>query len=70
MTTETITIERSGLVHPADNDSQRIDAYIPSERPQNHAANLLHLPNGDVLCVWFGAPRKGCRTYRFICRGW
>ncbi|MEI7254588.1 sialidase family protein [Dickeya dadantii] len=59
MTTETITIERSGLVHPADNDSQRIDAYIPSERPQNHAANLLHLPNGDVLCVWFGGTQEG-----------
>ncbi|WP_226099311.1 exo-alpha-sialidase [Dickeya oryzae] len=58
-TTETITIERDGLVRPADADNQRLDAYIPSECPQNHASNLLHLPNGDVLCVWFGGTQEG-----------
>ncbi|QDX28965.1 sialidase family protein [Dickeya poaceiphila] len=59
MTTETITIERDGLVRQAEGDSQRLDAYIPSECPQNHASNLLHLPDGDVLCVWFGGTQEG-----------
>ncbi|ACS84498.1 sialidase family protein [Musicola paradisiaca] len=59
MTTETVTVERSGIVHQAEGDNQRIEAYIPSECPQNHAANLLHLPNGDLLCVWFGGTQEG-----------
>lgn len=59
MTTETITVERTGVIHQAEGDAQRIDAYLPSVCPQNHAANLLHLPNGDVLCVWFGGTQEG-----------
>ncbi|WP_020680534.1 sialidase family protein [Marinobacterium rhizophilum] len=34
-------------------------ADIPSLYPQNHAANLLPLGNGDLLCVWFGGTQEG-----------
>ena len=35
------------------------EAYLPSECPQNHAANLLPLPNGDLLCTWFSGTQEG-----------
>lgn len=34
-------------------------ALIPSPCVQNHAANLLELPNGDMACVWFGGTQEG-----------
>lgn len=59
MTTETSTPERSGKVHVAENDAARLDAMLPSGCPQNHAANLLPLPNGSLLCTWFGGTQEG-----------
>lgn len=41
------------------NDSARIEAFLPTECVQNHAANLLPLPNGDLLCTWFGGTQEG-----------
>jgi len=35
------------------------EAYLPSNCPQNHAANLLPLPNGDLLCTWFSGTQEG-----------
>ncbi len=32
---------------------------LPSSCPQNHAANLLPLPDGSLLCVWFGGTQEG-----------
>ena len=32
---------------------------IPSPCVQNHAANLMPLPNGDLACVWFGGTQEG-----------
>lgn len=29
------------------------EAYLPIVAPFNHAANLLALPDGDLLCVWY-----------------
>jgi predicted neuraminidase len=29
------------------------EAYIPIKFPSSHAANLLELPNGDLLCAYF-----------------
>ena len=29
------------------------EAYVPIKLPSSHAANLLALPNGDLLCTWF-----------------
>lgn len=33
--------------------------YIPASTVQVHASNLLQLPNGDLLCVWFGGSQEG-----------
>lgn len=35
------------------------EAYIPALTAQCHASNLLLLPNGDLLCVWFGGSIEG-----------
>ncbi|PHI32534.1 sialidase family protein [Budvicia aquatica] len=59
MTAETITVERTGKVRSCESDPVRIEAYLPSECPQNHAANLLPLPNGDLLCTWFSGTQEG-----------
>lgn len=59
MTTETLTVERSGKVHIPENDAARRDAMLPSDCPQNHAANLLPLPDGSLLCTWFAGTQEG-----------
>jgi predicted neuraminidase len=46
------------IVRPAA-DTARHEAYLPSACVQNHAANILPLPNGDVACVWFGGTQEG-----------
>ncbi len=43
--------------HPED--PGRMIADIPSPCVQNHAANLMPLPNGDIGCVWFGGSQEG-----------
>lgn len=35
------------------------EAYIPAITAQCHASNLLQLPNGDLLCAWFGGSIEG-----------
>ena len=35
------------------------EQVIPAPTVQCHAANLLALPDGDVLCVWFGGTQEG-----------
>ena len=64
---ETLTVERSGLVQPADNASRLRSAMLPSPCPQNHAANLLPLPDGDLLCVWFGGTQEGIADISIWC---
>lgn len=49
----------SGRLSINKNDSARIEAFLPTECVQNHAANLLPLPNGDLLCTWFGGTQEG-----------
>lgn len=67
MTQETITVERTGIIHPHSNDPQRSEAMLPSPCPQNHASNLLPLPNGDVLCAWFGGTQEGVADISIYC---
>lgn len=43
----------------APGDAQRLEADIPALCVQNHAANLMPLPNGDLACVWFGGTQEG-----------
>lgn len=35
------------------------EAYLPILFPSSHAANLLELKNGDLLCVWFSGTWEG-----------
>ena len=46
-------------LHPHPDDPGRLIADIPSPCVQNHAANLMPLPNGDIGCVWFGGSQEG-----------
>ncbi|WP_448192641.1 sialidase family protein [Azospirillum sp. sgz301742] len=58
--TSTFTLPTDrGRVAPAAGDPQRLDAYLPSPCVQNHAANIVALPGGDLACVWFGGTQEG-----------
>lgn len=35
------------------------EAYLPQAFPSSHAANLLELANGDLVCVWFSGTWEG-----------
>lgn len=54
-----VKLDCSGQLLRNQTDSSRIDAYLPTNCVQNHAANLLVLPNGDLLCTWFGGTQEG-----------
>jgi len=64
---ETFNGQVIGLLHKNLEDDNRIDAYIPSPTVQNHAANLLPLPNGDLLCVWFAGTQEGISDISVLC---
>lgn len=49
--------EPTGLVRPAGPGWK--EAFIPSPCVQNHAANIMPLPGGDLGCVWFGGTQEG-----------
>ena len=59
--TETSTegLRRDGVLAPHPHDAARQQAMLPTDRPQNHASNLLPLPDGDLLCVWFAGTQEG-----------
>jgi len=61
MTTSATAIEviPDGLLAPHPTDPGRQQAMLPTGRPQNHASNLLALPDGDLLCVWFAGTQEG-----------
>jgi len=46
-----------GIVRPAANGTEQ--ALLPISFPSSHAANLLQLKNGDLLCVWFAGSWEG-----------
>lgn len=54
-----VTVTRDGIVRPQPEDGRVETAMLPSSCPQNHAANLLPLPDGTLMCVWFGGTREG-----------
>ena len=54
-------------LRPRPGDPARIEAFIPSPCLQNHAANLLPLPNGDLLCTWFGGTQEGIPDISVYC---
>jgi len=48
-----------GVLRPFALRPNGTEALIPSACVQNHAANLLQLPDGDLGCVWFGGTQEG-----------
>jgi predicted neuraminidase len=40
-------------------DGNRIEAFIPPMGHENHAANMVELSNGDLVCVWFAGSMEG-----------
>ncbi len=51
--------EAAQRIHPCPGEASRSEADIPAVCVQNHAANLMPLPNGDIGCVWFGGTQEG-----------
>lgn len=50
----------NGAVLEGGADSTIQEAYLPVfHTNDNHAANLLELDNGDLLCVWFSGSGEG-----------
>ncbi|MCS7459757.1 exo-alpha-sialidase [Paenibacillus doosanensis] len=50
----------NGVVTVPENDSSIREAFLPVIHPNDsHAANLLELDNGDLLCVWFNGSGEG-----------
>lgn len=56
-----------GILRPAAHALHGTETLIPSPCVQNHAANLLPLANGDVLCVWFGGTQEGIADISIWC---
>ena len=52
-------MDRTGEVRAVAGDPGRREAFIPSPCVQNHAANIMPLPGGDLGCVWFGGTQEG-----------
>lgn len=53
-----VTVNRDGVLRQQE-DTRVISAMLPSPCPQNHAANILPLPDGTLMCVWFGGTQEG-----------
>lgn len=51
-----------GQLFQPDRDHDRIEAYLPPMGRENHGSNLMELPNGDLLCVWFGGDKEGAQN--------
>ena len=54
-----VTLIRDGVIRPSEADTHVHTAMLPSSCPQNHAANILPLPDGALMCVWFGGTQEG-----------
>lgn len=53
------TLEENGRLYH-NNLLDTVEALIPSTPYKScHAADLLELPNGDLLCCWFAGSREG-----------
>jgi predicted neuraminidase len=51
--------QRSDGVERMNHDLGTAETYLPILFPSSHAANLLELQNGDILCVWFSGSWEG-----------
>jgi len=54
------TARFDGRIRTAEGDVRVQEALLPIlYGPDNHAANLLELDNGDILCAWFAGSGEG-----------
>jgi predicted neuraminidase len=53
------SLVRNGVLFRSPDDGHRIEAFIPAMGHENHASNMVELPNGDLLCVWFAGSGEG-----------
>ena len=49
----------AGVLFRLPDDKLRVEAFIPPLGRQSHAANLVELDNGDLLCAWFAGSKEG-----------
>src|SRR6516225_1178320 len=49
---------KDGRVRPASVSGLR-EAYLPIAFPSSHAANLIAMRNGDLLCTWYAGVWEG-----------
>ena len=56
---ESAPIQMEAVVQTISRPYSYKEAYLPTETAQCHASNLLLLPNGDLLCAWFGGSMEG-----------
>ena len=52
-------LRMDGRLRKREDGSGIEEAFLPSSCVQNHAANLMPLPNDDLGCVWFGGTQEG-----------
>jgi predicted neuraminidase len=57
-TDQTVYQMADGVIRPSQFPGADA-AYLPIDANSNHAANLLALPNGDLLCFWFAGTWEG-----------
>ncbi|WP_320774759.1 sialidase family protein [Streptomyces sp. CRN 30] len=51
-----------GVPRPRDGDPAVREALLPTRHPgDSHAATLLEVDDGDLLCAWFNGPDEGDR---------
>ncbi|MER7786883.1 sialidase family protein [Streptomyces sp. NPDC097640] len=56
-----------GVVRPSAPDGRVREALLPVRHPgDSHAANLLELDDGDLLCTWFNGPQEGDRDTNVV----
>jgi predicted neuraminidase len=51
--------QRADGIERMNHELGAAETYLPILFPSSHAANLLQLQNGDVLCVWFSGSWEG-----------
>ncbi|MGW3564766.1 sialidase family protein [Streptomyces sp. NPDC000941] len=56
-----------GVVRLSAHDGRVREALLPVAHPgDSHAANLLELDDGDLLCTWFNGPQEGDRDTNVV----
>ena len=48
-----------GQLFTLPGSEDKTEAFLPTDCPSNHAASLIQLKNGDLLCAWFAGLEEG-----------